>query len=103
MSGTGISPIPDNIYLASTVNSFSDLTMRVFFVQGNQVKQAVWDKSTKAFSEPNAIISTAAPGIAAVSWGDEVRILYQRDTDGFAQLAYSEASEEWSTTYLSTP
>ena len=103
MSGTtDIGPIPDNIYLASAVNSLSDLTMRVCFVQDNQVKEAVWDKSTKTFSEPTNITSAAAPGIAAVSWGDEVRVLYQRDTGGFAQLAYSKTSAKWSITFLST-
>jgi hypothetical protein len=82
----------------------SDLTLRLFFFDEAAARLELSSYNTAAaapFSTPENITAAAAPGVAAVALGQDVRVLYQRTNDSFAQLAYVKRENKWSMSFLS--
>ena len=85
--------IPDGTHLTAVLNRSGDMTLRIYFIRGGKLREIWWTKKG-GWTEWDMHNATA-PGVAAVSYSDDVHVFFQTETEYLSAVGLNRLVSKW--------
>ncbi|KAG0642285.1 hypothetical protein HOY80DRAFT_1134625 [Tuber brumale] len=91
--------IPDRTHITAVVNKSGNQTLRIYFTQDAMLKEIWWDQ-IGGWRQSWSMEVAAAPGVAAISYSDDVRVFFQRNTETISSESLNRQRNRWELSWV---